>query len=226
MGGMTPRNEAEAPAQGLREAKKERTRQAIVDAGLDIVIESGRTHATVEAIAERAGVSVRTFHNYFDSKDAMFAHPLAQLLDVLTEKLGEQPSGAEYFDALSGAWIGMLEAESGRILRVAAAFNALGSAESVESRVSAVVTERARPLIDELVRRHRKNNPFSGLSSELAATLSLRVLVEATTVALSSTPQSAPLLGPVELAPGDADVLLREVTEALGALRSVFSQTR
>ena len=223
---MTPRNEAEAPAQGLRQAKKERTRLAIVDAGLDIVIESGRTQATVDAIAERAGVSVRTFHNYFDSKDAMFAHPLAQLLDVLTTKLAEQPAGAEYFDALSGAWIGMLEAESDRILRVAAAFSALGSAESVESRVSTVVGEHARPLMDELVRRHRKTNPFSGHNSELAVTLSLRVFVEATTVALSSEPQSAPLLGPVELAPRDADELLRQVTEALGALRSVFAPTR
>ena len=223
---MTPRKDAEAPAQGLREAKKERTRQAIVDAGLDIVIESGRASATVDAIAARAGVSVRTFHNYFDSKDSMFAHPLAQLLDALAAQLAEQPAGAEYFDALSDAWIGMLDAESGRILRVAAAFNALGSAESVESRVSTVVSEHARPLIDELVRRHRKSNPFSGLSSELAVTLSLRVFVEATTVALSNSPQSAPLLGPVELAPGDADVLLREVTEALGALRSVFVPTR
>lgn len=223
---MTPRNEAEAPTWGLREAKKERTRLAIVDAGLDIVIESGRTHATVDAIAERAGVSVRTFHNYFDSKDAMFAHPLAQLLETLTTKLAEQPADAEYFDALSGAWMGMLEAESDRILRVAAAFNALGSAESVESRVSTVVDENARPLIDELVRRHRRANPFSGLGSELAVTLSLRVFVEATTVALSNSPQSAPLLGPVELAPGDADVLLREVTEALAALRSVFTPTR
>lgn len=222
---MTPRSTA-APEKGLREAKKERTRLAIVDAGLDIVLESGRAHATVEAISERAGVSVRTFHNYFESKDSMFAYPLVQLLGVLGAKLAEQPERAEYFDALRDAWIAMFESERDRILRVAAAFNALGSAEDVESRVSEVTNEVARPLIGELVRRHRNNNPFSAHNSELAATMSLRVIIDSTTVALSRDPRSAPLLGQVEFSPGDPDALLLEVTEGLDALRSVFVPTR
>ncbi|MET0865460.1 MAG: helix-turn-helix domain-containing protein [Nakamurella sp.] len=54
----------------MRDAKKRATQRALATATRDLVIEHGLDAVTVEQIAGAAGVSVRTFFNYFDSKEA------------------------------------------------------------------------------------------------------------------------------------------------------------
>lgn len=54
---------------GRRERKKLATRQALHHAATELVEERGLANVTVEAITERADVAVRTFFNYFPSKE-------------------------------------------------------------------------------------------------------------------------------------------------------------
>ncbi|MGW6746700.1 TetR/AcrR family transcriptional regulator [Streptomyces sp. NPDC055025] len=68
MQGVT--NEGAAP--GLRERKKRATRAALAEAAVRLAAEHGAENVTVEAISEAAGVSPRTFFNYFDSHDDAF----------------------------------------------------------------------------------------------------------------------------------------------------------
>ncbi|WP_241237283.1 TetR/AcrR family transcriptional regulator [Brachybacterium saurashtrense] len=55
---------------GLRERKKRQSRLAMHRAALELVNEHGLSGVTVEAIAQRAGVSTRTFFNHWTTKES------------------------------------------------------------------------------------------------------------------------------------------------------------
>lgn len=54
---------------GLREAKKRATRKQLTSVARRLTLEHGLDAITVESICAEVGVSVRTFFNYFASKD-------------------------------------------------------------------------------------------------------------------------------------------------------------
>jgi AcrR family transcriptional regulator len=56
-------------AEGLRERKRRETRQRIAETGLRLFLANGYDGTTLDAIAEKAGISRRTFFSYFKSKD-------------------------------------------------------------------------------------------------------------------------------------------------------------
>ncbi|WP_182898663.1 TetR/AcrR family transcriptional regulator [Microbispora sp. H10830] len=54
---------------GLREQKKQATREALRAAALRLALERGPDNVRVDDIAEAAGVSPRTYNNYFSSRE-------------------------------------------------------------------------------------------------------------------------------------------------------------
>ncbi|NKY54092.1 TetR/AcrR family transcriptional regulator [Nocardia vermiculata] len=54
---------------GLRERKKQATRVALQEAALRLALQHGPDQVRVEDIAEAAGVSPRTYNNYFSSRE-------------------------------------------------------------------------------------------------------------------------------------------------------------
>ncbi|WP_021594568.1 TetR family transcriptional regulator [Actinomadura welshii] len=80
---------------GLRERKKQRTRQALATAALRLFAERGYEETTIADIAAAADVSPRTFFSYFPSKeDVVFAEiddRLAEVSERLRRTSGEAP---------------------------------------------------------------------------------------------------------------------------------------
>jgi AcrR family transcriptional regulator len=72
-----------------REENKQATRLALAQAALDVVSRDGMAALTADAIAERAGVSRRTFFNYFE--DALLA-PLDDVVDELVGRFLARPA--------------------------------------------------------------------------------------------------------------------------------------
>lgn len=84
----------------LRERKRIDTYRSIHEAAAELVLERGLANVTVDEIVERAGVSARTFFNYFPTKeDAVVGLRAPELSDELLESFRSQLGD----DLLSGA---------------------------------------------------------------------------------------------------------------------------
>jgi AcrR family transcriptional regulator len=88
---------------GLRERKKAATRQALHDAAVRLAMEHGAERVTVEAIADDAGVSRRTFSNYFGSKEEALMYGDFQRIQSLIEMVRARPPEESAWTALTAA---------------------------------------------------------------------------------------------------------------------------
>lgn len=88
---------------GLRERKKAQTRIDLSWAAVRLVVEYGFDHVRVEDIAEEAGVSVRTFRNYFASKADAVADRHRERMLQIAEELRDRPVGESLWEALEAA---------------------------------------------------------------------------------------------------------------------------
>jgi AcrR family transcriptional regulator len=86
--------------QGLRERKKLRTREQIVEAAYGLFRERGFQATTVADIAAAADIAPRTFFAYFPSKEAVVFHDFDALFASLKDTIESRPEGETAIDAL------------------------------------------------------------------------------------------------------------------------------
>jgi AcrR family transcriptional regulator len=80
-------------ATGLRERKKQQTRQQIAEAARRLFGERGFEHVTVAEIARAADVSVQTVFNYFPTKEDLVYWRLESFEDELLATIRDRPAG-------------------------------------------------------------------------------------------------------------------------------------
>jgi len=92
------------PQPGLRERKKQATREALREAALRLAVEHGPDRVRVEEIAKAAGVSLRTYNNYFASREqAIVAAITADRETRIATAVAARPAGTRLADAVTEA---------------------------------------------------------------------------------------------------------------------------
>jgi len=92
----TPSRPAAAPAvTGLRERKRERTRQAIVDAAFGLFAEHGFEAVRITEIAAAADVAPATVFTHFATKEDIFFSRRSVFLDRIPDAVAAAATGAE-----------------------------------------------------------------------------------------------------------------------------------
>jgi len=86
---------------GLRERKKQQTREKIERVALKLFADRGYDETTLAEIADAADISPRTIFAYFQSKeDILFSDEPSSVLERVKEMLEQRPPGATTLDVL------------------------------------------------------------------------------------------------------------------------------
>jgi AcrR family transcriptional regulator len=137
----------------LRERKKLATREALRAAALRLALERGADNVRVEDIAEAAGVSPRTYNNYFPSREhAIVAAITADRAAHVAAAVAARPAGTGLGDAVVDAVAGLYadpgDHPPGALLMIASssALRAcyVDAAASIEGPLAGAIAERCR----------------------------------------------------------------------------------
>ncbi|HEY3007694.1 MAG TPA: TetR family transcriptional regulator [Micromonosporaceae bacterium] len=95
---------------GLRERKKQRTHDALVDAAFDLFKRKGFEATTIDEIAEAVELSPRTFFRYFESKEDVALTLLDQQFSAVYAAFAARPAREPVLTALRHAVVEMMNA--------------------------------------------------------------------------------------------------------------------
>jgi AcrR family transcriptional regulator len=168
--------------EGRRERKKRETRLALKAAALDLVSQRGYHNVTVEDIANAVDVSVRTFFNYFSSKEAAVVGEDPELLEDMRAQLLALPAEVPPLEAIRDVLMARADAISEDIdlsgedhtiwLR---RFSAVHGQPEVRVAYSKHMTEVEQAIADTLVQRLGGDERLRGYAS-LVTTCALSVM--------------------------------------------------
>jgi AcrR family transcriptional regulator len=139
---------------GLRERKKEQTRELIADAARRLFDERGFDAVTVAEVAHAANVSEVTVFNYFPTKEDLFYGGMQFFEEKLLDAVRERAPGQSVLDAFRRPVLeGLKGLGSGeRAETIRAAGNLISTSEALEAHEREIVARYTRLLADELAR--------------------------------------------------------------------------
>ncbi|MEV4282568.1 TetR/AcrR family transcriptional regulator [Actinoplanes xinjiangensis] len=161
---------------GLRERKKQATREALQAAALRLALERGPGNVRVEEIAEAAGVSPRTYNNYFSSREqaivaAVAADRAAHLAGAVTGRPAEVRLGDAVIDAVVASYRDPADGEQGALLMIAAS-------PALRACYVDTVTTIEGPLAGAVVARHPGIDPVTARVLAAAVAAAARIALQ------------------------------------------------
>nr|WP_243876726.1 TetR family transcriptional regulator [Streptomyces sp. 846.5] len=127
-----PAQRGAGPAPGLRQRKKQRTRDQLLDAAQQLFLRQGYARTTVDEITAVVDVSQRTFFRYFANKEQVALALMADGADDFIDYLRARPSDENPLQALSAATRETWESRSAPDQAAASAHAALEIFQLVE----------------------------------------------------------------------------------------------
>jgi AcrR family transcriptional regulator len=100
---------------GLRERKKQRTRETIARAAHELFAERGYHATTLPDIAAAADVSTRTIFAYFPSKEDILFSDFPLVKEALAQTLAERPEGKDALETVREFILAMHEVEESEV---------------------------------------------------------------------------------------------------------------
>jgi AcrR family transcriptional regulator len=98
--------------QTLTERRTEELRMTIARKAAEIFVADGDTSATVERIAEAAGIATRTFYRHFPVKEDVVRPLFRHSSQLVIEALREAPADGDLIDVLVAVWMSALEEDT------------------------------------------------------------------------------------------------------------------
>ncbi|HWD05364.1 MAG TPA: TetR/AcrR family transcriptional regulator [Amycolatopsis sp.] len=130
---------------GLRERKKQATRTALSEAALRLAVEHGPDNVRVDDIATAAGVSPRTYNNYFPSREAAIVFAVTADREARVAAAVEAAGSAPLSRAVADAVVTTYTAPAPETLRLITASPALRNAyadTALEPPLAAALSSR------------------------------------------------------------------------------------
>jgi AcrR family transcriptional regulator len=149
------------PAQvGLRERKKQRTRQAISTAAVRLFAERGFEEVTVAEIAEAAEVSPKTVFNYFPRKEDLVYERQAAVEESLLAALRDRARGESVVDGMRRYLVDIFSGLSAKDAPelMGARARIVGASPALQAREREIFAELTRALAGLLAEQAGKES--------------------------------------------------------------------
>lgn len=166
-----------ADAQPRRTERKARTRQALVDAALDLVAEHGFDAITTDDIAAAAGVSPRTFFRYFATKESVLLFGEDDFVTSFTGVYLAQPPELSEIDAICASFAALAPGVARLHRRIRLYHKALASSHVLRGQEQMHLEENVGRIALALARRRGLRR--TDVAAKLLAAVSMTTLHDA-----------------------------------------------
>ena len=150
-------------------ARTARTRQALIDASLELFAERGYDSTTTDEIVERAGVSPRTFFRYFPTKETVVFFGREDFFHSFADLYLAQPRAMSDVEAMVASFVALVPTVERIRRRVGLYSRALASSAVLRGREAELKDEQVHKIAETIARR--AGGPGATARSELLASI-------------------------------------------------------
>jgi AcrR family transcriptional regulator len=164
----------EHETQPRRTARQAQTRQALIDAALDLVAAHGYDAITTDDIAEAANVSPRTFFRYFPTKESVLLFGEDDFVKSFSGVYLAQPAEVSEYAAVAASFVLLIPGVVRLHGRIRLYHKALASSHILRGQEQLQFDKNVADVATAIARRRGKSRTDAG--SSLLAAVSMTIL--------------------------------------------------